>query len=144
MKRAFSVGIALAYIAFIIAAIIIANRGEGHQWWAFIERVPYGDKVGHLGLIGTLSFLCNLAFPTSREKNLLRVITRVTFILFILLSLEELAQAFIPNRTCDFFDWLADVVGLALGQLAAHILRGLFPAKLAVVTAVESGPHRNQ
>ena len=44
-------------------------------------------------------------------------------ILLALLSLEELAQAFIPTRTCDFFDWLADLAGLALGQAAASTIR---------------------
>ena len=52
---------ALAFIAFMITIITIADRGEGSRWWGFIERIPYGDKVGHLGLIGTLSLLCNLA-----------------------------------------------------------------------------------
>jgi len=32
-----------------------------------------------------------------------------TPVLLVLPSLEELSQAFIPTRTCDFFDWLATV-----------------------------------
>jgi hypothetical protein len=119
MKLALSRIAALAFIVFMITIIIIADRGEGSRWWSFIDHIPYGDKVGHLGLIGTLSLLCNLAIPPRKHAFLPRFITLTTLILLVFLSLEELAQAFIPTRTCDFFDWLADLAGLALGQLAA-------------------------
>lgn len=110
---------ALTFIAFLIIIIVIADRGEGNQWWYFINHIPYGDKVGHLCLIGMLSLLCNLAFSPRPHALLPRFITLTTLVLFVLLSLEELAQALIPTRTCDFFDWLADLAGLALGQMAA-------------------------
>lgn len=78
-----------------------------------------GDKLGHVGLVGTLSFLCNLAFPLKRPAWLPKGISTVTFLLLAVLTLEELAQAFIPTRTCDPADWLANLIGLAAGQLAA-------------------------
>jgi polysaccharide biosynthesis protein VpsQ len=112
---------ALAFGFFIIAAVIIANRGEGGKWWPFIHSIPYGDKIGHTGLFGTLSFLSNLALPNFRIRHLPRFITATSFTLLILISLEELSQAFIPSRSCDLLDWLADLTGLALGQLAANL-----------------------
>jgi hypothetical protein len=111
-----------AFIILLIAIIVIADRGEGSRWWAFIDVIPCGDKFGHLFLIGTLSLLCNLAIPARPTAWLPRFITLTTLVLLILLSLEELAQAFIPTRNCDFFDWLADLAGLALGQAAAGLL----------------------
>jgi hypothetical protein len=123
MKRPLALAAALAFIGFIITATIIANRGEGDQWWGFIHRIPYGDKLGHLGLIGTLALLCNLAFTKGKPAGFPHLVTRTTWVLLILLSAEEIAQAFIPTRTCDFFDWLADVSGLALGQYCAALFR---------------------
>ena len=114
---------ALAFIVFLIGVIVIADRGEGNAWWAFLDRIPYGDKAGHLGLIGTLSLLCNLAFRPQPPGFLPRWITLTTLVLFLVLSLEEVAQAFIPTRTCDFYDWLADLAGLAAGQVLAGQLR---------------------
>jgi len=114
---------ALAFIAFFITLIWIADRGEGSHWWAFIDRIPNGDKVGHVGLVGTLALLCNLAVRPRPSTRLTSLITLATLSLLVLLSLEELSQAFIPTRTCDFFDWLADLAGLALGQFAASKLR---------------------
>ena len=123
MKRlAFSIA-ALAFIGFFIIIVGIADRGEGDQWWAFIGRIPYGDKVGHLGLTGVLALLCNLAVPPGPSTRLTRFFTLTTLLLLLVLSLEELSQAFIPARTCDFFDWLADLAGLTLGQSAASKLR---------------------
>ena len=119
MQRTLVRGAACAFVIFIITIIVIADRGQGDQWWAFVARIPYGDKVGHLGLIGTLSLLCNLAIQPRPYAWLPRFITLTTLVLLVLLSLEELAQAFIPSRTCDLFDWLADLIGLALGQMAA-------------------------
>lgn len=123
MVRKASVAAAVAFIVFLILVIIIADRGEGEKWWSFIDHIPYGDKVGHLGLIGTLSLLCNLAFHPRQPGWLPRWITLVTLILLVILSGEEIAQAFIPHRTCDIFDWLADLAGLATGQVAALWMR---------------------
>lgn len=121
---------ALAFGLFIIAAVVIANRGEGDSWWPFLHHIPYGDKLGHVCLFATLGFLCNLAFPTFRIRNLPRFITATTFVLLTLISLEELFQAFIPSRSCDLFDWLADLAGLSIGQLAAITLKSRSPLKV--------------
>jgi VanZ family protein len=123
MKRHLAVFSAIACIVFFITIVIIANRGEGDQWWGFVGRIPYGDKLGHLGLTGTLSFLCNLALP-SRELKIrrLRYITWPTLVLGFLISVEEFSQAFIPTRTCDAVDWLADLTGLAVGQMVARLV----------------------
>lgn len=122
---------AVSFIVFFIWIVVIADRGNGTPWWSFIERIPYGDKVGHLGLIGMLSFLCNLAFPSRQPGFLPRFITLTTLILLVLLSMEELSQGFIRSRHLDFFDWLADLAGLAVGQFCAMKIRIKSPATTA-------------
>ncbi len=109
---------ACGFIGFFVWIIVIADKAEGVPWWSFIGKIPFGDKVGHFGLVGTLSLLCNLAF-SRREGTRPRFITRTTWVLFFLLSLEELSQGFIPHRHLDGFDWLADLAGLAMGQMVA-------------------------
>jgi VanZ family protein len=76
--------------------------------------------------MGMLCLLCNLAFTPRRFRFLPAYITRVTFILFALITLEELSQAFIATRSCDLLDWLADLAGLALGQITATCIRKIF------------------
>ena len=113
---------ALAFGLLIITAIVIANLGEGATWWPFLDHIPFGDKLGHVALFGVFCFLCNLAFPKFTLRFLPKFLTATTFILLVLISLEEISQAFIPSRTCDFNDWLSDLAGLFAGQLAAGIL----------------------
>jgi hypothetical protein len=115
--------LAACFVLFMLVICTIANRGEGDRWWSFIHGIPYGDKLGHVGLMGALCLLCNLAVTPRRYRFLPPFITRVTFILFVLVTLEELSQAFISTRSCDPLDWLADLAGLALGQLAASAIR---------------------
>lgn len=122
--------LAFGFAALLIAMVVIADREQGSQWWPFVERIPYSDKFGHLALFGTLSFLCNLAFPNPPRG----FITTTTLVLLVIISLEELSQAFIPGRTLDIFDWLADFTGLAIGQLAAHALSLLRKSPLKVET----------
>lgn len=116
--------IALGFILFLMAVVVIANRGEGNDWWPFITRIPYGDKVGHVGLFGTLSLLCNLAFPNRHPSRLPAFITKTTLVLLIIISLEEISQAFLPTRSPDLFDWLADLLGIACGQALALAILG--------------------
>ena len=54
------------FILFMLVIVTIANRGEGGRWWAFIHSIPCGDKLGHVGLMGALCLLCNLAFTPRR------------------------------------------------------------------------------
>jgi VanZ family protein len=117
---------ALTFGLLIVAAVIIANLGYGATWWPFLDRIPFGDKFGHIGIFGIFGFFCNLAVPGFRIRFLPRFITPATFVLLILISLEELSQAFIPVRSCDFFDWLADLAGLAIGQIAAGLYSRYF------------------
>jgi VanZ family protein len=110
---------AFSFGLFVIAVVISANLGYGESLWPFIHTTRHADKLGHIGLFGTLGFLCNLAFSNFQIRHLPRCITAITFVLLILVSLEEISQTFIPNRHCDLFDWLADVGGLAIGQITA-------------------------
>lgn len=115
--------LAFSFLVFFVAVVIVANRGGGDPLWGFLVRHKHGDKLGHLGLVCILCFLFNLALTLRPLPRLPGFITTVTFILFSLLTIEELSQSFISSRTCDLFDWLADVCGLALGQVSALFIR---------------------
>lgn len=122
MRRSIIRVVALVFVAVFIGIIVIADRGEGDRWWAFLLEIPHGDKLGHLGLVGTLCLLCNLALPWRPLPRPLGFVSTVTLVLFVLLTLEEIAQAFVPSRTCDWFDWLCDLAGLAAGQGLAGVV----------------------
>ena len=113
--------IAFGLILLITAMIIITNVGYGDKFWPYMVNTPYADKVGHVGIFGTLSYFCNLAFSNRLSKRRFKIFTTTTFIILVVVTLEEISQAFIPSRTCDILDWTADLIGLALGQWLAHL-----------------------
>jgi len=70
------------------------------------------DKVGHFLLLGTLSLLAVGFFGRARWL-------RVVLVLGLLSALEEASQAWFPARTVDAGDLAANLLGIALGGLAA-------------------------
>lgn len=110
----------LIFSLFVIALVVLADRGEIDNYMGFLIDLPYADKVGHFFLIGLLAFLVNLCLAAKtfsvRGWRFLVGSAWVTAIV----SAEELSQGFIPSRTLSLGDWLADIAGIILfGQLAA-------------------------
>ncbi len=83
-------------------------------------RMPrfYGaDKVAHI-----LMYVC-LAFALAMENSIVKFSYRfsLVFIMPIIYGglIEILQEYCFPPRTGDWFDWIADILGVALGCLLA-------------------------
>jgi len=109
-----SVLMAGAFLGFIIWIIYLANTGAPSVFFDLIKHIPYGDKVGHCLLFGTLTFLANLTlkFNTITLGRVSAYIGSCLVAVFVLV--EEISQGFIPSRTLDGADLLADALGIAL------------------------------
>jgi VanZ family protein len=103
------------FTVFIVFVVYAANTGQGGRYWSFLDAIPYGDKLGHVLLMGTLCLLLNLAL---RCRTVGRVLLGSVIIAVIVLG-EELSQIFIATRTFDFGDLLADSVGILLASWLA-------------------------
>jgi polysaccharide biosynthesis protein VpsQ len=114
-KRVVVKGLAIGFAMCFVGIIWAADVGRLRVILDLIERVPYFDKLGHLVLVGTLSCLCHLAIHARAGSPWWRV-TVTTWVLWGLLTIEEISQHFLPHRHCDLADWLADVAGLALAH----------------------------
>lgn len=81
------------------------------------KALEFNDKLEHLIGYTILSLLIALAlhfqtkFPVISKNFFLATV----LIIAIYAGLDEIHQLFIPNRSCDFFDWLADMLGAILG-----------------------------
>lgn len=111
----------LAFGGMLVAIIATANAGNGSPFLSFVGSIPMGDKVAHLGLVGTFSLLLNASLRGRRAPGRLRIMMLGSLVLLVAMSLEECSQIFITSRTFDGFDWLANAVGVALGE---WLLRG--------------------
>lgn len=105
---------------FILAGIVfLADRKGTRYLLGFIKNIPYGDKIGHLVLMGVFSFLVNLmlgarSFQIWKIRYLLG-----SLIVLIIVTLEEVSQIFIRGRSFDLTDLAADYLGIFLfGELA--------------------------
>ena len=81
---------------------------------------PLKDKAVHWILFCALGWLIALALRRAHNVSLPK-----TFVLAILLSsaygaLDEFHQHFVPNRTCDVKDWLADTLGASAAAAAFY------------------------
>jgi len=80
-------------------------------------HLPYADKVVHMGLFGSLALslffyfeqYSNISFRSTRTKAL-------TLILCILygIGMEYYQKYFVPSRSFDVIDMLADAIGALL------------------------------
>src|ERR1700730_6433693 len=95
------------FVMFLGVIIVLADEHS----LGFIYTVydfPYGDKVGHFVLYGTLSLLADLAlFQLWPKRDRTRLALMAGFTVVLLESLEELSQVWMPSRTVDAFDLLA-------------------------------------
>ncbi len=85
-----------------------------------LPRLHGSDKLYHLMAFSGLAFLLAWALPV---KSRLRHLNTVLIIAVLYAGLDEFTQQFIPGRTGDIRDWMADVLGVCLGLLAYSLLR---------------------
>jgi len=87
------------------------------------------DKIVHMGVYGLLAVLCYISLIHLTEKN--------TFSLspfswsFVIASLygasDEVHQYYVPNRSAEVQDWIADVAGIVIAVL---LIKFIFQFKI--------------
>ena len=80
-----------------------SSDAQGGFW--LLELIPYGDKVAHAGAYGLLAGFFWLALRRTVLPIVLSTLYGVT---------DELHQAFVPGRSLDVLDLVADAVGACL------------------------------
>lgn len=113
------IGLLLFLVAFV-SILVLAGQGRG--FWGFLEAIPYGDKLGHVGLVGTLAFLLNLTLRNRRFGGRFHRIQIGSGLVAIIMTVEEISQVLLPTRNADLLDWLANLTGAALAQAASSAL----------------------
>ena len=77
---------------------------------------PFKDKVLHFTAYALLGALFLRAFYTTRIKHHLKLIFTLSVLFSALYGIsDEIHQSFVPYRTADVMDALADIFGSAFG-----------------------------
>lgn len=116
----------LAYLfgLFIAGIIVLADLGMLGVL-KFVNRIPFGDRIGHFVLYGILTLLIDLALlrpPHGLNPNL--IVLRVALILALAIGLEEFSQRFFPNRSFDLLDLAFSYLGVIFFSWAAIKIAG--------------------
>lgn len=79
----------------------------------------WGDKISHAGAYAVMYVLAVRASRVLGEDRSIgfRYVSAFLFCVIYGAS-DELHQYFVPGRSCDIFDWLADAVGAGAAALA--------------------------
>ncbi len=112
----------LVYLPLIVYWIVLFTATSIPE-----ESVPsfgVGDKVNHFSAYFILSILLYLTLSFQEKSVFVRSNAVLLTALIILLYgvLDELHQMFIPGRSAELLDWLADAVGAICGILVISLL----------------------
>lgn len=117
---------AIICIAFIFVVIALSDIRETQHLFREIRKYPFADKTSHFLLLGSLSLTLNILLNFRLLKANKFKIFLGSLAAFILITVEEISQIFIPNRTFDHMDLLASYLGIsAFDLLSRFILSGL-------------------
>jgi VanZ family protein len=82
-----------------------------------------GDKIKHFAAYMVLTILLTLTLMVQERSRFLKkyVYIIATAIAVVYGIFDELHQALIPGRSCEFMDWVADFGGAVTGALIIYI-----------------------
>ena len=89
----------------------------------FIEiGIEFKDKILHFIAYSALGSSIIIALLRNRaEWSRKKLITMVLIIGALYGASDELHQYFVPGRSCDFADWIADCIGISFSLLFINI-----------------------
>ncbi|MGO2291026.1 MAG: VanZ family protein [Pseudoalteromonas sp.] len=114
--------VSVTFLGFIIWVIYQANTGQHSIFFELVRSIPYGDKVGHFCLFGLLALGANFAFKLKSYSVLSCNLYIGSSVVFLFVLLEELSQYYIPSRTLDITDLLADMLGILTFSLITKLI----------------------
>jgi hypothetical protein len=120
VARIFPALILFSFMGWLIAQ---ANIGNSNIFFELVHSIPFGDKLGHFILYGTLSLLTIIAFNYKYVSINGYRIPYGAFIVLLLAIAEEVTQLFVSNRTFDTVDLLADISGIIIFMLVLNKFR---------------------
>lgn len=97
-----------SFFAVLLAIIYKADTANYNFAFHVVGMIPYGDKIAHAILYGILVYLLLYAL----EGIFHRFLWIAPALVLFFSTAEEVSQLYFPSRTFDWFDLLADVIGI--------------------------------
>jgi VanZ family protein len=116
------------FLFFFWLALIFAESSFSAEFYPKVDIID-ADKIVHIGIYGLLALFCYVSIIHQKKFNLLQKypVYYAVVITGIYGITDELHQLFVPNRNCDFYDWLADFSGgVIMGLIIKYYLQKKF------------------
>lgn len=111
-----------AVVALIVATFLFCLPGQEFPHINWLDKIHF-DKIAHIGLFSVLVFLWILP-PQSRINDKQKVKRMYLWIalafVFYGICIEFIQLNFVPHRSFDVFDIVANTVGCAFGGIVAN------------------------
>jgi len=118
----------LCFFIFISYIIFLADTADHNFAFRLVGHIPYSDKIAHALLYGVMALLLNYALGFHKvrlPKHLFKPFSKIhgalanapymgSLVVLTFATLEEFSQYFIPSRTFDMGDLLADFARVVL------------------------------
>ncbi len=74
------------------------------------------DKVIHMGVFGLLAMLCYISFINLKNQNTFKSSPLLWSAVLTIIygASDEIHQYFVPNRSSEVLDWMADILGIII------------------------------
>lgn len=105
-----------------------------------LDDVPFRDKGVHFVEYGVLAFLMSHAVQVSWPSARHRVLVAF-WLTFALGFSDELHQAYVPGRSSDVMDLVADAIGAAIAITLYQLLRAFMRRRGETRVVVVEAPH---
>ena len=114
--------LSLLFAAGLLLIVLLANTGSLPAWMVALKSFPGGDKAGHFILMGSMALLLNITLRQRRIEFVGRSFLLGSTVVVLAVTVEEFSQIWLPQRSFDWADLLADYLGIAvlggwLGQM---------------------------
>jgi len=110
------------YLLILGVIVFLADQKKYQPLFRRVREMPYGDKLGHLILMGLFSFLLNMALGCRTWRVWRFELLRGSLLVALLVTLEEFSQLFFRTRTFDGVDLVFDYLGIFSFGLLAYFL----------------------
>jgi len=87
--------------------------------WGGVPLFPYADKIIHFMLYAGLAFLCAWSLRVTETYGHAMMPILAVGLATSYGAIDEIHQFFVPGRSCETLDLLADAAGAAFGALMA-------------------------
>lgn len=97
-----------------------------------LPNIGVSDKIEHFTAYFILAVILNLALLVQSKYGIVKLRSSLfaTIIISCYAALDEFHQLFIPGRSGDIKDWIADFVATCTGVLIIFLISGKYRDKL--------------